>query len=164
MTKYLDERTYAAGDTICNEGEPGSDMFVVQEGSVAVSKRVGAEEVVLARLERGDFFGEMSLLESLPRSATCRAAAPTKVVVIRAGELLLKIRRDPTFAFEMLQHLSRRIRYLDEQLVKLLSSENVSDRAREALTNARAVSEYPPQDGSQNEIANVTSASGSSLR
>jgi hypothetical protein len=64
----------------------------------------------------------------------------------------------------MLQHLSRRIRYLDEQLVKLLSSENVSDRAREALTNARAVSEYPPQDGSQNEIAKVTSASGSSLR
>lgn len=164
MTKYLDERSYSQGDTIFSEGEQGSDMFIVQQGRVVVSKHVGSTEVVLATLERGDFFGEMSLLESVPRSATCRALAPTKVVVIRTGELLLKIRRDPTFAFEMLQHMSRRIRYLDEQLVKLVSSEDVSHTAKEALTNARASAEFPPHDGLNRELAKTAASSATSPR
>jgi CRP/FNR family cyclic AMP-dependent transcriptional regulator len=120
MSVFHDERDFADGDLVVAEGDSGTDMFIIQYGSVAVTKKVGDQHVHLATLERGDFFGEMSLLESLPRSATVRAVGQTRLVAVRAGELLMKIRRDPTFAFEMLQHMSRRIRELDERMVTLL--------------------------------------------
>jgi CRP-like cAMP-binding protein len=95
-------------------------MYVIKRGAVEVTKSLNGRTVVLATLTRGSFFGEMSLLESLPRNATVRAKGDTQLLVIEPGGLLLKIRRDPTFAFEMLQHMSRRIRDLDEQLMHVL--------------------------------------------
>ena len=142
--KYLDERTYNTGDIIFAEGDQGSEMFIVQEGKVVVTHNVAGMDVFLATLERGDFFGEMALLESLPRSATCRAMTATRLIAIRTGELLMKIRRDPTFAFEMLQHMSRRIRYLDEEIAAVMEKEKIS---REELARVLATSEYPGKGG-----------------
>ena len=121
MVTFHDERTYEDGDLIVSEGEAGTEMFIIQSGRVAVTKKTADGDVHLAILERGDFFGEMSLLESLPRSATVRAVGPTKLLAIRSGELLMKIRRDPTFAFELLQRMSGRIRVLDEEIARLVS-------------------------------------------
>lgn len=115
--------SYAAGEIICREGDSGRDLFIVQEGEVEVVKHVGDREVPLSRLGRGAFFGEMSLLEGLPRNATVRAVGPVRVAVVEPGSLLLKIRRDPTFAFEMLQHMSRRIRELDDRVVAQVAGE-----------------------------------------
>jgi CRP-like cAMP-binding protein len=114
------ERTYADGECIVEEGDHTRDMFVIQNGRVRISKRVGEREIELAMLERGDFFGEMSLLESLPRDATARAMGETQLLVISAGALLVRMRRDPTFAFEMLHRLSGRVRVLNARLVGLL--------------------------------------------
>jgi len=104
-------REYGDGDIIFREGEASFEMYVVQSGTVVVSK-AGVE---LAHLTRGDFLGEMSLLESLPRSATVTALGPARLLCIQPGGFLLKIRRDPTFAFELLQSLSRRIRQANER-------------------------------------------------
>ena len=117
---------YADGEIIVREGDAGREMYVIRQGQVEVTKSLGGNNVVLATLERGSFFGEMSLLESLPRSATVRAKGDTELLVIDPGALLLKIRRDPTFAFEMLQHMSRRIRDLDDQLMAVLDDANAS--------------------------------------
>lgn len=114
------ERTYGDGECIVEEGDHSRDMFVIQTGRVRISKKVGEREVELATLERGDFFGEMSLLESLPRDATARAVGTTELLVISAGALLVRMRRDPTFAFEMLHRLSGRVRLLNARLVGLL--------------------------------------------
>ena len=117
---------YADGEIIVHEGDTGREMYVIRKGQVEVTKSLGGSHVVLATLERGNFFGEMSLLESLPRSATVRAKGETELLVIEPGALLLKIRRDPTFAFEMLQHMSRRVRDLDDQLMAVLDEANAS--------------------------------------
>ena len=93
-----------------------------------ITKQVGEREVELATLERGDFFGEMSLLESLPRDATARAIGQTELLVISAGALLVRMRRDPTFAFEMLHRLSGRVRALNARLVELIAKSGL-DRA-----------------------------------
>lgn len=114
------ERTYADGESIVAEGDHSRDMFVIQNGRVRITKKVGEREIELATLERGDFFGEMSLLESLPRDATARAMGETQLLVISAGALLVRMRRDPTFAFEMLHRLSGRVRVLNARLVGLL--------------------------------------------
>ena len=115
-------RTFEPGEIIFSEGDDSREMFVVLEGVVEVVKpspRGG--EVKLATLERGEFLGEMSLLESLPRSATARAVGAVRLLSIHPGGFLLKIRRDPTFAFEIMQSLSRRIRVTNEALMKAMS-------------------------------------------
>jgi len=116
-------RSFDDGDLIFMEGDDSREMYVVVQGEVVVTKRPGHGdiEVELATLRRGEFVGEMSLLESLPRSATARAKGATKLLVIQPGGFLLKIRRDPTFAFEMLQSLSKRIRVTNENLMRELA-------------------------------------------
>jgi CRP/FNR family cyclic AMP-dependent transcriptional regulator len=113
--------SFRDGEIVVREGDLSREMFVIQRGSVEVTKLTDAGEVALATLGRGNFFGEMSLLDSQPRSATVRAKGDTRLLVIEPGSLLIKIRRDPTFAFEMLQHLSARVRELDERLVRLMA-------------------------------------------
>src|ERR1700681_2201625 len=118
--KYVDERTYETGDVVFAEGDPGSEMFIVSEGKVVITKQVAGREVVLTAQDRGDFFGEMALLNSSSRHATCVALVPTRLLAIKSGELLMKLRRDPTFALEMLQQMSRRVSYLEEQIARLM--------------------------------------------
>src|ERR1700722_14412764 len=138
-SKYLDERTYAPGEVVFAEGDAASEMFIVQEGKVGIVKNVAGREVFLAAEGRGDFFGEMAVIDSQPRTATCFALVPTRLVVIRSGELLMKLRRDPTFALEMLQQMSRRMLYLEGQLAKQMEHELES---RQELATIMAKSEY----------------------
>jgi CRP-like cAMP-binding protein len=127
------ERSYADGEIIVREGDSTRDMFVIQSGRVRITKRVGESEIELATLERGDFFGEMSLLESLPRDATAHAVGQTELLVISAGALLVRMRRDPTFAFEMLHRLSGRVRSLNARVVELLRRGAVDDADVQAM-------------------------------
>lgn len=110
------ERAFEDGEVIVPEGEYSREMYVLQSGGATVEKSSPRGSFVLRELERGDFFGEMALLESEPRSATVRARGATRVMVIQPGGFLLRIRRDPTFAFEVMQKLSHRVRHLSEQL------------------------------------------------
>ena len=61
---------FEQGHVLFHEGDEGEDMYIIQSGSVAIKKRVKDGETTLAVLEKGDFFGEMAILERLPRSAT----------------------------------------------------------------------------------------------
>lgn len=122
-------RSFKNQETIFKENENGREMFIVQEGEVSIVKNVEGKELELARITRGGFVGEMSLLESLPRSATAKAVGDTKLVVLEPGGFLLKIRRDPTFAFEMMQQLSRRIRNTNDRLLNLIKSNETSHEA-----------------------------------
>jgi CRP/FNR family cyclic AMP-dependent transcriptional regulator len=106
------------GECIFREGDPTQEMYVVQSGEVLVSKNTVDGPVLLATLGRGSFLGEMSLLESLPRSANAHARGKTKLLRIQSGGFLLKIRRDPTFAFELMQSLSQRVRLTNERLME----------------------------------------------
>jgi CRP-like cAMP-binding protein len=110
------EAAYADGERIVAAGEPGTEMFVVKSGGVVISRQVNGRDVELDRLGRGQFFGEMSLLESLPRDADVRAVGPTRLLVLGQGGLLLRLRRDPSFGLEMLQQLSSRVRALNAKL------------------------------------------------
>ena|SRR5688500_8136707 len=108
------ERSVPAGDYIVRQGDEASDMFVIRSGRVEISRRNGGDgKQVLATLRQGDFFGEMSLLESLPREADAIALTDTKLFLIAQGGLLMRLRRDPTFALEMLHALSGRLRAMN---------------------------------------------------
>lgn len=106
----------ADGEVIVREGEDGDDMFLIQSGAVEVFHTRNGREMVAARLGKGEFFGEMSLLESLPRDATARAVGPTVLLTLGPGALLLRLRQDPSLAIEMLHVLSGRIRVLNARI------------------------------------------------
>jgi CRP/FNR family transcriptional regulator, cyclic AMP receptor protein len=122
-------RAYADGELICREGESSTEMFVLRSGAVRIFKArpLGARssqppEIELAVLHKGDFFGEMSLLEGLPRDASAQAVGGAEVLVMTPGALLVRLRRDPTFAFELLRRLSGRVRSLNARLIAAMAA------------------------------------------
>ena len=129
-------RSYGPGELICQEGESSSEMFVIQSGSVRIFKARPSgpgrssqpPEIELAVLHKGDFFGEMSLLEGLPRDASAQAQGSAEVLVITPGALLVRLRRDPTFAFELLRRLSSRVRSLNARLIAALAEQEGDSR------------------------------------
>ncbi len=127
-------RTYGDAELICREGESSAEMFVIRRGAVRVFKASARGELDLAVLSKGDFFGEMSVLEGLPRDASAQAVGETEVLVMSVGALLVRLRRDPTFAFELLRRLSGRVRSLNARLVAALATPPGPGEARaEAL-------------------------------
>ena len=110
------QRAVAPGEVVFRQGDKGVDMFVIQSGVVEISRGEGPDRTVLATLRQGDFFGEMSLLESMPRDADAVALTQAELLVITQGGLLVRLRRDPSFAVEMLHKLSGRVRALNRQV------------------------------------------------
>src|SRR3954453_12733460 len=68
-----------AGEYVFREGDLGTEMYVINEGKVEILNQVGDEEQVLAGLEKGDCFGERSVLEDLPRAASARAGTDIRL-------------------------------------------------------------------------------------
>jgi F420-non-reducing hydrogenase small subunit len=97
------------GDTVFRQGDPGDTMYLIQTGAIEISSARDGGEIVLALLEKGDFFGEMVLLDSLPRSTTAKAIAPTRLLPLTRESLLDRLRSDPTVALHLLRAFSRRI-------------------------------------------------------
>jgi CRP/FNR family transcriptional regulator, cyclic AMP receptor protein len=83
------EERFLGGEVIFREGDPGDKMYVVLEGRVMISKRIpGAGEEALAFLERGDYFGEMALIDDETRSASAKAHDERAVVLSIAREVI----------------------------------------------------------------------------
>jgi CRP-like cAMP-binding protein len=83
LAARLVERRLRKGQVLFREGEPGAELFIVREGTMLISKRVtGSVEQVLARAPVADFFGEMSLFDHAPRSATLQAETDVVLLVL----------------------------------------------------------------------------------
>ncbi|UOF02530.1 Crp/Fnr family transcriptional regulator [Bdellovibrio reynosensis] len=124
------------GEILFREGDTSREMYVIQSGRIEVFKKVEGSTIVLDCIERGGIVGEMSMLESLPRSASARAIGKTTLVALDTGSFLLKIRRDPTFAFELMKQLSGRIRMTNEKLIILVNNEQVTKaKLKEVVEN-----------------------------
>ncbi len=109
-------KTYKDGDVIVQEGTESREMYVVQSGQVKVVKGDGSSEAVLAILKDGDMFGEMSLLDAKPRSATVKALGEARVLAIDHEMFLKRVRVDPTLALRVLRQMGERIRDLNSKL------------------------------------------------
>jgi CRP/FNR family transcriptional regulator, cyclic AMP receptor protein len=118
------ERNLRPGEALFHEGDPGDAMYVVLQGRVRISKQIpGAGEEALAILERGDYFGEMALIDRQPRSAEAKAHDSDGAVVLsipkEVVEGLLDIRK--VSSVRLLKILcgliSKRLREIDDKLV-----------------------------------------------
>jgi CRP-like cAMP-binding protein len=121
------EEQYRSGATIFPEGEPGEKFYVIVEGAVRISRIVpGMGEEALAVLRPGNYFGEMSLIDEAPRSATAMCHEKCRLFVINRRDLedLLFVDRD--LAYELLWNwvrtLSRRLRATNDKFTFLATT------------------------------------------
>ena len=117
-------RHYEAGQMILLEASEGEQCFFVTEGSVKITRlSKDGREVILAILNDGDFFGEMSLLDGESRSANVIALDDTKVLTLNRNDFLLVIKEYPQIAIQLLKEMALRLRKSDRQIASLSLSD-----------------------------------------
>ncbi|MDR0455902.1 MAG: cyclic nucleotide-binding domain-containing protein [Treponema sp.] len=109
-------RTYRKNIMFFAEGEPGEELFIIQKGSVKITKIVGDNEVLLAVLKAGDIFGEMALLEGKPRAATAVAYEDTDVMVVNRANFQRMIQTQPQLVTKVTTLLADRVWLIYKQL------------------------------------------------
>jgi signal transduction histidine kinase len=122
------ERHFPASGDIFQEGDPGDAVYFVKAGLVAISSLVGANaRRVFSQLGPGEIFGEMAVIEHRPRSATATAVQDTDVFFLPRSEMLPFLQRSPVLAFNLLQHISQRLREFDQlYLREVLQAERLA--------------------------------------
>lgn len=142
----------AAGDFVFQEGDLGLDMYIIQDGQVAILKEFKGEEKQLAILSRGDFFGEMSILEDVPRTASAKALTACRLLQINGSSFDQMLRKNPEIAVRMMRKLSRRLRETDRLLREALGSEGADLPAESEAPPARIGKEKLVHDHTATEF------------
>jgi len=119
-------RAFPAGTLLFSEGEPGQEMYVIQAGRIAVSKRVRDVEKVLGTLGPGDFVGEMAIISNKPRSATATVTDDAKLLVIDSKTFEAMVRANAEIAVRMIKKLTERLQDADRQIENLLLADPTS--------------------------------------
>jgi len=126
------ERTYPVDCLLCAEGEPGDELYVIQEGSVKISKIMNNQEIVLAVLRKGDIFGEMALLENKPRAATAETLENCTVLAVNQANFTSLITTSPELVARLTTLMAERIWLMYRQLANAMIA-NPLDRIYDAL-------------------------------
>lgn len=119
-------RTYPKNTMIFAESMPGKELYIIQKGSVKISKLVGGTEVLLAVLKPGDIFGEMSLIENKPRSASAIAYEDTVLLAVNKDNFARMVTTQPQIIARLTQLLAERIWFIYKQLANTLLKDPVA--------------------------------------
>ncbi|MEO1480579.1 MAG: cyclic nucleotide-binding domain-containing protein [Myxococcota bacterium] len=125
-------RRFPKGTVLFDENDLGSRMYVIRKGRVKIYRRVNNQEVVLAMLDAGDFFGEMALLENLPRSAAAQTTEDSELIEVDQQTFQEMIRNNAEIGIRVMRKLASRVRELDRRLQNLLVESGLG-RAVEVL-------------------------------
>ncbi|BDU50062.1 cyclic nucleotide-binding domain-containing protein [Haliovirga abyssi] len=107
VSDIIHERKYKSEENLFEDGNPGSAMFVLVEGTIEIEKLMSNGEVVnLAVLGRGDFLGELALLNSSKRTASAKCITETKVLVLFRDDLFEFIKREEKIGVKILKKLA----------------------------------------------------------
>lgn len=113
-------RTFQDREMIFIEHEPGSELYIINQGRVKITKIVDQNEVLLAVLKPGDIFGEMALLENKPRSASAVANGVVTTMAINKANFETMVQAQPQLAVKLITTFSERIWTSNRQLANLL--------------------------------------------
>jgi sigma-B regulation protein RsbU (phosphoserine phosphatase) len=140
LCQVAQARTYPGGEVLIREGEVEHVFYIVADGQVAITQRLEpAGERLLALRQKGEFFGEMALIESKPRSATARTVAETTVLEINEEVFNDFLRASPNMALGMIRRITGNLRAADRAAIAELSQKNIElERAYEELKAAQA--------------------------
>ncbi|HEV2834150.1 MAG TPA: DUF1003 domain-containing protein, partial [Pyrinomonadaceae bacterium] len=136
LRNLLSEKTVPQNTRLFRQGDTGDAMYLIESGRVRISIRDDdKQEVTLAELAQGDFFGEMSIIDGRQRSADAQVIEESRLAVLSRDAFLSFVRKKPDVALEMLSALTDRLRRTDE-LLRSRVSRNVNEEERARLTLA----------------------------
>lgn len=108
VARVLHERHYAADELVFNEGEPGAGLYVIQSGEIVITKDItDGTTLELATIHARNFFGELALLDEIPRSASAHARTDSVLLAFSKPDLENMVSRNPKLALKIMTNLSR---------------------------------------------------------
>jgi CRP-like cAMP-binding protein len=133
LASCLQTEKFKKDTSVVLETDEGSTLFIIKKGQVKISRGSNSgREVILAILGEGDFFGEMSLLDGLSRSANVITLTDSELLLLHRDDFLLFIEKNPQIAISLLKELALRLRKSDSQ-IKSLSLFDATGRVAAAL-------------------------------
>ncbi len=144
-------KEFSKGTVLFREGEPGKEMFVLQSGKVAISKRVRQLEKVLATLGPGEFFGEMAIISNKPRNATAVVEDDARLLVIDPKTFEGMIRGNAEIAVRLIKKLAERLSEADAQIENLLLADP-SSRVIHQILQTCQIRGRPMEEGIEIEF------------
>jgi CRP/FNR family cyclic AMP-dependent transcriptional regulator len=108
-----------AGTVIFREGDEGNEIFIIQEGKVKISKSIGNNDHVLAILGKGDFFGEMAIVNRIRRTATAQTVTDTHLLAFDRQGFRSMIEKNSKIAMNIIDKLCRRLQQANMQIQQL---------------------------------------------
>jgi CRP-like cAMP-binding protein len=152
VARHVRRRRFRRGEVIFHAGDPGDALHVVASGSVKIvlSSEIG-EEAIIATLHPGDFFGELSLLDGAPRSATAAAVEATETVSLPRQTFLEEIGRRPSLRDSLLRSLAEELRRLTGH-VEELHFLDLSGRLASRLAHLARDAEPAPERTAEGQL------------
>ncbi|HEX5883985.1 MAG TPA: DUF1003 domain-containing protein [Pyrinomonadaceae bacterium] len=136
LRNLLSDRVVPSNTRLFRQGDKGDAMYLIESGRVRISIRDDdKQEVTLAELAQGDFFGEMSIIDGRQRSADAQVIEDARLAILSRDAFLSFVRTNPDVALEMLSALTDRLRRTDE-LLRSRVSRNVNEEEKARLTLA----------------------------
>ncbi|HYY94716.1 MAG TPA: DUF1003 domain-containing protein [Pyrinomonadaceae bacterium] len=136
LRALLEVEQRSAGSSLFQTGDAGDSMYLIEGGRVRIHIRdADGDDVTLAELARGDFFGEMALLDGKPRSASAMVVEDARLAVLQRDDFLAFVRRNPEVSLRMLAAITTRLRRTDD-LLRQRVSRNVNEEEAARLTLA----------------------------
>jgi len=142
LASTIDSMTIEAGETLFNAGDHGESMYIVNWGEIELYiKDTTGQKIVLKIAEADDIFGEISMLDNRPRSATAKALMRTELFILDRDDLLLLFQKKPDAGLNMLAAMSTMLRDADD-LLRTRVSKNVNEEMEEKLTTLERISDW----------------------
>lgn len=159
LARLASTRELRRGDVLFEQGDPPDELYVVASGRIAIaSKSDDGRESVMALMERGDLFGEMSLFDGRGRSAEARALEPSEVVEVPYEPLRAALDADPHLLWGVIELLCGRLRVTDEALADAVFLD-VTGRTAKRLLELAGESDSFTLPVTQEELAGMVGAS-----
>jgi CRP/FNR family transcriptional regulator, cyclic AMP receptor protein len=134
LAKVLDHIQLPEGARLFERGDRGNELYIVYSGKVEISIRdLAGEKIILTIAEKGDLFGELSMLDNRPRTATAMALEDTELIVLNRENLQLFFQKKPSAALDMIAAMGAMIRKADD-ILRTRVSRNANQEVEETLT------------------------------
>ena len=140
LARRLENVEYRDGEVIFRQGDTGSSLFVIEEGAVEISYGDGSAKIALAHLFAGQYFGELSVFDGAPRSATATTTRPSRFVRLDRDDLVDFVNKNPSAALRIISEMSVRLRQTNELMSRQVSR-NVLEEAEERLTMGQRIAD-----------------------
>jgi len=142
LAAVIDSTPVKAGDVIFRAGDLGDSLYIVRSGEIELSvKDTTGDKIVLTVAEKDDVFGELSMLDTRPRSATARALEDSEILLLDRDDLLMLFQKQPDAALNMLAAMSGMLRNVD-RLLQTRVARNVNVEMEERLPTLQRIADW----------------------